>query len=100
MPRKSQSSNDPKVPDNDSQSSDEDQIPVIGNICGGSDAKKLNDAATEDTYIEIFDDESDDSDLEVIEPEATVSKKKKILSEVSNQIRNSTEETEDFIPID
>merc|ERR1719189_402622 len=34
MPRKPQSSNDPKVPDNDSQSDDEDQIPVIGNICG------------------------------------------------------------------
>ena len=100
MPRKPQSSNDPKVPDNDSQSDDEDQIPVIGNICGGSEAKKLNDTATEETYIEIFDDDSDDSDLEVIEPEATVSKKKKILSEISNQIRKSTEETEDFIPID
>ena len=48
------------------QSSDQDQFPVIGNVCGGSEAKILSDAAvaTEDS-IEIFDDS--DSDLEVIE---------------------------------
>ena len=105
MPRKAPSSIDLKVPDNDnndSQSTDEDQIPVIGNICGGSEAKKLNDTATGETYIEIFDDDSasDDSDLEVLEPDVTLSKKKKILSEISNQIRKSPEETQDFIPID
>ena len=97
MPRKAPSSTDLKVPENESQSDDEDQIPVIGNICGGSEAKLLNDKATEDSYIEIFDDDSEDSDLEVLEPEAPVSKKKKILSEISNQIRISTEEIEDFI---
>jgi len=102
MPRKAPSSSDLKVPDNDtdSQSNDEDQIPVIGNICGGSEAKKLNDTATGDSYIEIFDDDSEDSDLEVLESEVSVSKKKKVLSEISNQIRKSTDETEDFIPID
>merc|ERR1712150_103928 len=89
MPRKAPSSTDLKVPDNESQSDDEDQIPVIGNICGGSEAKLLNDKATEDSYIEIFDDDSEDSDLEVLEPEAPVSKKKKILSEINNQIRIS-----------
>ena len=99
MPRKAPSSTDPQVPDTDtdSQSNDEDQIPVIGNICGGSEAQKLKDTASGDTYIEIFDDDSD-SDLEVLDPEVSVIKKKKILSEISNQIRTSTEE--EFIPID
>ena len=102
MPRKHPCSTDNQVPDNDHdedllvlhQSSHPDRTPVIENVCGGSEAKGLDDRATEDVYIEIFD-ESDDSDLEVLE-----TKKKKVLSEISNKILTSSEETQEFIPID
>jgi len=100
LPRKHPSSNDNKVPDNDDNDEDllvldQSSNPVIESVCGGSEAKRLNDTVTEDSSIEIFD-ESDDSDLEVIETK----KKKQVCSEISNQILTSSEESEEFIPIE